>query len=79
MEKTNIQRWYRINVWVSVLGVIVFGISMILFKKSLLFLFPAMFGLGMGFKGFKNIYKNEGPPIDKKLKRPDYTKKKKKK
>ena len=72
------ERWYRINVGLSVVGLLVFSASMMFFKKMPLFLLPAMFGLGMAFKGFKNIYKNEGPEKSKKSKRPNYNTKKKK-
>lgn len=72
------KRWYKINIWLSILGILIFGISIIFFKKIQLFLLPAMFGLGMAFKGFKNIYKNEGPSKIKKVKRTNYNKKSKK-
>lgn len=73
------ERWCRINVWLSVLGILIFGASLIFLKQMPLFLLPAMFGLGMAFKGAKNIYKNEGPPKTRKSKRPDYNKRNKKK
>ena len=55
------------------MGILIFIASMMFFKKVPLFLLPAMFGLGIAFKSFKNIYKNEAPNINKKSKRPDYT------
>ncbi|MCR8744936.1 hypothetical protein [Romboutsia lituseburensis] len=73
------ERWYKINVWLSVLGILIFVSSLIFLKQMPLFLLPAMFGLGMAFKGGKNIYKNEGPPKTQKSKKTDYNKKKKKK
>ncbi|MGL4913204.1 MAG: hypothetical protein ACRC3Y_12330 [Romboutsia sp.] len=72
------ERWYRINVGLSMCGVLLCAVSMMFFKKMPLFLLPAMFGLGMAFKGFKNIYKNEGPERSKKSKRPNYNGKRKK-
>lgn len=72
------ERWYRINVGLSICGILLFAVSMIFFNKMPLFLLPAMFGLGMAFRGFKNIYKNEGPQKIRKSKKPNYNRKKKK-
>ncbi|MGL5329307.1 MAG: hypothetical protein ACRDD7_08565 [Peptostreptococcaceae bacterium] len=73
------QRWQRINVGLSLIGLLIFIIGLLLVKKMPLFLFVAMFGLGMFFKTFRNIYKNEAPAQNKKIKRPEYDKRKKKK
>lgn len=56
------ERWNRLNVYFSLVGLLIFLVSMIFIKKLPLFLLVAMFGLGIAFKSFKNIYKKEEPP-----------------
>lgn len=74
------ERWQKLNVYVSVAGLIGFIISLLLVKLNPLFLCLAAFGLGVAFKGFKNIYKNVEPPSVEKATDPyDYSISKKKK
>lgn len=73
------ERWYKLNLGLGLMGGLIFIASMMFFKKMPLFLFPAMFGLGIAFKSLKNIYKNEGQNVNKKSKRPDYTSNRRKK
>ncbi|MGL6106790.1 hypothetical protein [Romboutsia sp.] len=72
------ERWYKLNLSLGLMGVLTFIVSMLFFKKLPLFILPAMFGLGIAFKCIKNVYRGNAPR-DKKLKRPDYNNKNKKK
>lgn len=56
------ERWNRLNVYFSLVGLLIFIVSLIFMKKMPLLLLLAMFGLGIMFKSFKNIYKKEEPP-----------------
>lgn len=56
------ERWRKLNVYVSTAGFIFFIISLLLVKYNPLFLCLAAFCLGIAYKGFKNIYKNVEPP-----------------
>ena len=73
------ERWNRLNVYFSIVGLIIFIISLLLVNKMPLFVLLAAFGLGIAFKGFKNIYKKTPPPKENKIKNPYDTKTKKKK
>ncbi|MEG0855985.1 MAG: hypothetical protein RSG52_05860 [Terrisporobacter sp.] len=55
-------RWRKLNVYVSTGGFLCFIIGLLLVKISPLFFCLAAFGLGIAYKGFKNIYKNVEPP-----------------
>lgn len=57
------ERWRRLNVYVSTIGFVVFIACLFLTKYNPLFLCLGFFGLGSAYKGFKNIYKNVDPPI----------------
>lgn len=70
------ERWYKLNLGLGLMGILIFGSCMLLFNKLPLFIIPAMFGLGIALKCIKNVYKGTPPGIQKK-KRPDYNKKKK--
>lgn len=56
------ERWRRLNVFVSLGGLAVFIISLLLAKNNPLIYCLAAFSLGIAWKGFKNIYKNVDPP-----------------
>ena len=71
------ERWYKLNLGLGLMGIMIFGICILLFKKLPLLIIPAMFGLGIALKCIKNVYKGAPLAIEKK-KRPDYSKKKKK-
>lgn len=74
------ERWQKLNVYVSVAGFIGAVISIFLAKFSVLFYCLAAFGIGIAYKGFKNIYKNVEPPTVEKVTDPyDYSVKNKKK
>ena len=76
------ERWKKLNVFVSLGGLIFFIISLFFVKYNILILFFAAFGLGIAWKGFKNIYKNVNPPNIEKVENPydnNIVKKKKKK
>ncbi len=65
------ERWRKINVYVSTVGFLVFIASLFLVKVlSPLILCLGFFGLGVAYKGFKNIYKNVEPPGTEKIKDP---------
>lgn len=74
-------RWKRLNVFVSLGGLAFFIISLLLIKYNPLILCLSAFGLGVAWKGFKNIYKNVDPPNAEKVTNPynNGSKKKKKK
>lgn len=75
-------RWKQLNVYVSLGGLLLFIISLFLIKYNILILCIGAFGLGISFKGFKNIYKNVNPPKMEKVTNPydkNQNKKKKKK
>ena len=75
------ERWKKLNVYVSVGGVILALVGLIFVKYNPLILCISFFGLGIAWKGFKNIYKNVDPPDTEKLTDPynNNTKKVKKK
>ena len=56
------QRWQRMNVYFSLIGLFVFIICIIFVKKVPVLLLPAAFALGIAFNCFKNIYKKTPPP-----------------
>ncbi len=51
------QRWQRMNVYFSLIGLFVFIICIIFVKKVPVLLLPAAFALGIAFNCFKTIYK----------------------
>lgn len=59
-------RWKRLNVFVSLGGLAIFLISLLFIRYNPLIYCLAAFGLGIAWKGFKNIYKNVDPPNIKK-------------
>lgn len=61
------QRWQKLNVYFSLGGLLLFIVSILFIKKMPLFLFSAMFGIGICFKSFMNIYKGTQPPTDKNI------------
>ncbi|WP_434799624.1 hypothetical protein [Terrisporobacter vanillatitrophus] len=63
-------RWKRLNVFVSLGGLALFIISLLFVKYNPLILCLAAFGLGIAWKGFKNIYKNVDPPSMEKVSNP---------
>lgn len=74
-------RWKRLNVFVSLGGLALFIISLLFVKYNPLIICLAAFGLGVAWKGFKNIYKNVDPPNTEKVSNPydkNIAKKKKK-
>lgn len=76
------QRWQKLNVYFSLGGLLLAIISILLIKKMPLFLLSAMFGIGVCFKSFMNIYKGVEPPGIKNIEKAYNTggnKKKKKK
>lgn len=74
------ERWRKLNVYVSTIGFVVFIACLFLTKYNPLFLCLGFFGLGSAYKGFKNIYKNVDPPGNESAKNSyNSTKKKKKK
>lgn len=76
-------RWKRLNAMVSLGGLAFCIISLLFVKYNPLILCLATFGLGVAWKGFKNIYKNVDPPSSEKVTNPYddniYKNKKKKK
>ena len=56
------QRWQRMNVYFSLIGLFVFIICIIFIKKVPVLLLPAAFALGIAFNCFKTIYKKTPPP-----------------
>ena len=56
------ERWKKLNVFVSLGGLAFFIISLLFVKYNPLIYCLAAFGLGVAWKGFKNIYKNVEPP-----------------
>ena len=77
-------RWKRLNVFASLGGLAVCIISALFVKYNPLILCISAFSLGIAWKSFKNIYKNEDPPSSEKVTDPytnniTKTKKKKKK
>lgn len=76
------ERWKKINVYVSVAGFVVFLVSLIFAKQNPFVLCLSAFALGVAWKGFKNIYKNVQPPSAKTATDPydyNYSRNKKKK
>ncbi|MEW9079705.1 hypothetical protein [Terrisporobacter glycolicus] len=76
------ERWKKLNVLVSLGGLAFFIISLLFVRYNPLILCLAAFGLGVAWKGFKNIYKNVDPPNKEKASNPydkNIVKKKKKK
>ena len=59
------QRWQRMNVYFSLIGLFVFIICIIFVKKVPVLLLPAAFALGIAFNCFKTIYKKTPPPVFK--------------
>lgn len=55
-------RWKKLNVLVSLGGLAFFIVSLFFVKYNPLILCLSAFGLGIAWKGFKNIYKNVDPP-----------------
>ena len=64
------ERWRRLNALVSLGGLAFFIISLFFVKYNPLILCLAAFGLGVSWKGFKNIYKNVQPPSMEKVSDP---------
>ena len=60
-------RWKRLNVLVSLGGLVFFIITLLFAKYNPLIYCLAAFGLGIAWKGFKNIYKNVDPPNTEKV------------
>lgn len=58
----DVDRWKRLNVYVSLGGLVFCIISLLFVKYNPLVLCLSAFGLGVAWKGFKNIYKNVDPP-----------------
>lgn len=56
------QRWQRMNVYFSLIGLFVFIICIVFIKKVPVLLLPAAFALGIAFNCFKTIYKKTPPP-----------------
>lgn len=56
------QRWQKLNVYFSLGGFVLFIVSLLFMKKMPLLLLSAMFGIGVSFKSFMNIYKGVQPP-----------------
>lgn len=56
------QRWQRMNVYFSLIGIFVFIICLIFINKVPVLLLPAAFALGIAFNCFKTIYKKTPPP-----------------
>ena len=56
------QRWQRMNVYFSLIGLFVFIICIIFVKKVPVLLLPAAIALGIAFNCFKTIYKKTPPP-----------------
>lgn len=76
------QRWQKLNVYFSIAGLLLFIVSMLFIKKMPFLLFSAMFGVGIFYKSFRNIYKGVEPPTTKNIEKAYNTggsKKKKKK
>lgn len=73
------ERWKKLNVLVSTGGVAFFIISLFFAKYNPLILCLSAFGLGVAWKGFKNIYKNVDPPSKEKVTDPYENKVKNKK
>ncbi len=73
------ERWKQLNVFVSLGGMLFFIISMFFVKNNPLILCLSAFGLGVAWKGFKNIYKNIKPPKQEKINSTYGSKNKKKK
>lgn len=73
------ERWQKLNVYFGCGGLLLFVFSMIFIKKMPLLLLSAMFGVGILFKTFKNIYKGVEPPSGKNIKGAYEMNKKKKK
>ena len=55
-------RWRRLNVLVSLGGLAFCIITLLFVKYNPLVLCLSAFGLGIAWKGFRNIYKNVDPP-----------------
>lgn len=73
------ERWQKLNVYFGCGGLLLLIVSVIFLKKMPLFLLSAMFGAGIVFKTFKNIYKGVEPPTEKNIKNAYEPNKKKKK
>ncbi len=56
------QRWQRMNVFFSLIGLVIFIICIVFVKKVPVLLLPAAFALGITFNCFKTIYKKTPPP-----------------
>ena len=56
------QRWQRMNVYFSLIGLAIFLLCIIFIKKVPVLLLPAAFALGIAFNCFKTIYKKIPPP-----------------
>lgn len=61
------ERWKRLNVYVSLGGLAFFIISLLFARYNPLIYCLAAFGLGVAWKGFRNIYKNVDPPSMEKV------------
>ena len=55
------QRWQRMNVYFSLIGLFVFIICIIFVKKVPVLLLPAAFALGIAFNKLKKKYKKTPP------------------
>ena len=56
------QRWQRMNVYFSLIGLFVFIICIIFVKKVPVLLLPAAYALGIAFNCFKKKKKKTPPP-----------------
>lgn len=56
------ERWQKMNVYFSLVGLIIFIVCIIFIKKLPILLLPAAFALGITFNCFKTIYKKIPPP-----------------
>ena len=56
------ERWQKMNVYFSLVGLIIFIVCIIFIKKLPILLLAAAFALGITFNCFKTIYKKIPPP-----------------
>nr|WP_295762955.1 hypothetical protein [uncultured Intestinibacter sp.] len=56
------ERWQKMNVYFSLVGLIIFIVCIIFIKTLPILLLAAAFALGITFNCFKTIYKKIPPP-----------------
>ena len=56
------ERWQKMNIYFSLVGLIIFIVCIIFIKKLPILLLAAAFALGITFNCFKTIYKKIPPP-----------------